>query len=583
MLQLPRIFIKILITFAFAALSVSAFAADDPYITDLTAALSQIEQGNYDRAVEPANSALARRGNDPLAHLVLGTIFLHTRQVDKAFKEFTIANTLSRDDALASYGFGIYYLAKGDCPTAKKYVLKASSNADFDTNPTLWYISAVSGASLGDAVSTADPAAAIVAAQGLIEGKKYNEAAKILSSLVSNHRNFEEQSGSVITFDRANPIGLTGRGLAKPYKAPAESEPGLKKFKGSVTLKANLTRAQGVAYVLFYVDDSLLGMVNQSPYECRWDTAKYSNAPHTVKIQGIGQSGETLSEKTIRVVVGNDTTPGSEPLPIADVKQIREKLWQCLQIKPSYRLAYYMLAKCAEAQGDGPTATDALEHLVAMDPEYRDARHLLIARYSPIPKYEAIWQVKTKQKIAAITFDDGPNPRTSKILDILKSKGVKATFFVVGQMAEANPDMLKRMASDGHELELHTYSHRNLQRIPDIEIEKELIANAAVIRDITGKSAHFFRPPGGHPNNDLGSTGGRYGYRSVFWTINCSKNEGTKRDNIVNQVSSKVTPGCIILMHNVEDVTVQALPKVIDALRAKGYKLVTLSEMVSQN
>lgn len=566
-----------------AVLSTPLMAAGDPYATDLLSAASFVEQGNYDKAVNSANSALARRANDAYSHLMLGTIFLHTHQVDKAFKEFSSANSLSKDNQLASYGFAVYYFEKGDYNTAKKYVERAQHNGYYDVTPTLNYISVLSGSFPEDAGAMTDPVAAQIEAQRLYKAQKYNEAFLLLKTIVAEHKGFAEQAGTVITFDPANPVDSTGRALSKPYKVPTESEPGLRKFSGSVVLKAGLKNTQGIAYVLFYIDNSLLGMVNTSPYECRWDTEKYSNAPHTVKIQGIGQSSELLSEKTIRIIVSNGTSPGGDPLPMEDVKQIEEKLWHSLQLKPSYKLAFYTMAKCADAKGDRSAATAALEHIVAIDPNFKDARNLLIQHYSPIPKYQAFWQVKTGEKVAAITFDDGPNPKTAKILDILASKGVKATFFVVGQMAEANPDMMKRMVEEGHELEMHTYSHKNLQYISDLDIEKELVRDAVVIRDLTGKPVHFFRPPGGHHSNNLGSTAGKYGYRSVFWTINCSKNEGTKRDNIISQVSSKACPGCIVLMHNVENVTLQALPKVIDTLKAKGYKLVTLSEMVGRN
>jgi peptidoglycan/xylan/chitin deacetylase (PgdA/CDA1 family) len=578
---LLRSIARILAVLAFAALSVSAYSATDPYLDDLASAAVHMEQGDYERAADFINSALVRRSGDPLAQIALGAMFLHTRQPDRAFKAFMSAQSMEKDNPLTLYGFGLYYLSTGKRDSAKNFLTRASAPASYDVSPALAYLSALSGTYPGKSASLADPVAAQISAQGRFRARDYESTEKILSVLVSNRGQFDEDPGAVLTFDPACPVSFTGHALSKPYRSPTEAEPGLKRCSGTIALKADLTKAQGIAYVLFYVDDTLIGVVNQAPYACRWNTAKYANAPHTVKIQGNGQDGMVLTEKSTRVMVYNKSTQGSNPLDKSEVKRVQDKLWECLRLKPSMRLAYYTLAKCAEAQKDKTAQLSAIERTVAIDPSYKDARQLLIRQYAPIDKYREIWKVPSKQKIAALTFDDGPNPNTRKILDVLSGKGVKATFFVVGQMAQANPEMLRRMAAEGHELEMHTYSHRNMEMLSDIEIEQELVRTASIIRGITGVSSHFFRPPGGHQNPNLASSAGEYGFSAILWTVNCSKNEGTKPENVLKQVSTETVPGSIILMHNVEDVELQALPSVIDALKAKGYKLVTLSELLA--
>ena len=558
-------------------------AASDAYIEDIAAAAVHIEQGNYDRAARVINSALALRSGDPLAHVALGTVFLHTRQLDRALKEFTAANNVAKDHPVALYGLALYYLASGKSASAQNYLDRVAAAGTYDVGPTIAYLSALSGRYPEGAAPTADAALLQIWAQGRFKRGEYKEARRVLSGIVEGRCGFEEEFGAVMTFDPASAVALTGRALSKPYKPASEAEGGLGKVSGIFTLKADLRKTQGIAYVLFLVDDALIAMVNHFPYECEWDTRQYANAPHTVKIQGNGLNGVVLSERSVRVLVSNKVAPTSGVATGEDAERAQRKLWDCLRLKPSLRLAYYTLAKCAQAERDDAAALAALERVVAIDPKYKDARSLLARHYSPLQKYREIWRVLRKDKVAAITFDDGPSPRTGRLLDILAQKGVKATFFVVGSMAEANPSILRRIASEGHEIENHTYSHRNLRYLSGIEIERELMRTVVVVRSITGRSSRYFRPPGGHQNGSLASAAGKYGFSSVFWTVNCSKHQGTKPDNIVRQVASATVPGSIILMHHDEDVTLMALPRVIDALRAKGYRLVTLSELVTRD
>lgn len=552
---------------------------NDAYTTDIAAAAALIEHGDYDQAVVEINNAFTERSGDPLAHLALGTVFLHTRQLDKAFKQFSIVHELSPNHPLAMYGFALYYLASGKQTEAATYFEKASAGGSYDTAPAAAYLSALAGRYYeGQSVN---PVLRQIEAQGIYKNKDYKKAGVILDSLTGEWKGFEEEHGAVMTFDPKTPVTFTGRALAKPYKSPSQSEPKLKKVDGVVTLQADLTNAEGVSYVLFYVDDRMIGMINHQPYECQWDTTEFGNAPHTVKIEGHDVSGIVSSEKSLRVIVDNGSPSGANPLIKEEVKRVEGKLWDCLRLKPSRCLAYYELAKCKEAQKDKNAAALALERVVAIDPNYKDARALLIKAYSPIKKFREIYRADTRQKLAAISFDDGPNPGTGRILDVLAGKGVRATFFVVGGMAESNPDMLRRMSSDGHEIQNHTYSHRNLRYLSDVEIERELIRTAIIIRETTGKTSRYFRAPGGNQNGNLGASAGKLGYSAIFWTVNCAKNEGTTPDKIIKQVAKEAVPGSIILMHNLEEVTLAALPTVIDDLRAKGYKLVTLSELLS--
>lgn len=556
--------------------------ASDAYINDIAASAARIERGDYDAAVEHINSAFTKRSGEPLAHIALGIVFLHTRHTDRAYKEFNTARALDKDNALASYGLALYYLFTGKGDYARQNFYKASASGAYDTAPALAYLAALSG-ELPDVASATDPVLLQIEAQRHFKRREFKETRQILSKWTDGLRGFEEEIGSVVTFDRDKPLGMTGRGLSKPYKSLSEAEPGLKKVSGTITLRADLARTQGISFVLFYVDDNLIGMLNHPPYECDWDTTRYANSPHTVKIEGHDENGTVLSKKSVRVVVSNKVSETSGSAEGDDVARVERKLFDCLRLKPSRRLAYYTIAKCAGAEKDSAAALTAIERAVAIDPNYKDARNLLIDYYSPLQRYKEIRQGPTKDKLIAITFDDGPNLRTDKLLDVLAEKKVKATFFIVGSMAERNPEILKRMAAAGHEIQNHTYSHRNLEMLPDVEIERELIRTNAVIRGITGSSSRLFRLPGGHSNGKLSSVAGRYGLRPVFWTVNCSKVEGTTTETILSLIKSDASPGGIVLMHNVEDVTLLALPKALDDLKSRGYKFVTVSGLLASS
>ncbi|MDI6828445.1 MAG: polysaccharide deacetylase family protein, partial [Armatimonadota bacterium] len=134
--------------------------------------------------------------------------------------------------------------------------------------------------------------------------------------------------------------------------------------------------------------------------------------------------------------------------------------------------------------------------------------------------------------------------------------------------------------ADGHQIENHTYNHLNLTNLTEAEVEMELAKGAAVIRAITGKESRFFRPPGGHGNSVVLQAAARLGLTGVFWSINCSKYEGGSHVVMARSVIDNVTDGAIILMHNGEPTTLQALPQIVSELRNSGYQFVTISEMI---
>ncbi len=568
------------ITLAIIALASLPVFGGDPYLDDAGASASDIAQGSYDVAVQEAGNALVHRSDDPLAHIALATALLHTRNIERAQVEFAAADKLVDGHPLALYGLGLCLLAKADRAGALEQFKSIPADDLVDTASVIAYLAALGGDYPSAADASGDPALRQVAAQGYLEKREFERAREISLGIATGQKGFIEEFGAVVTFEAARPVALTAPGLAKAYQPPLEVAPAHKRVSGTLMLRVDMPRGADIAYVLFYVDDAVVGIINHPPYECQVDTRRLANAPHTIRIEGRDSSGAAVSEKKAGIYVFNKDQVKMAPAEGEDVRRIEAKLWESLRLKPSRRLAYYTAMKCSDGLKDTQASLAAVEALVGIDPNFKDARTLLLRRYQPAGQYTEVWRVKTDQKLAALTFDDGPNIGTPKLLDILAAKGVKATFFVVGSMAEQNVKTLKLMADSGHEIESHTYSHRNLEYIPDADIERELMRNQSVIRGITGQVPGLFRAPGGRHNASVGKIAAKYGLSQVMWTVNCGQSEGKKPETMINQVMNQTIPGSVILMHNTEPITMQALPAIIDRLRAKGYKLVTLQEML---
>jgi len=197
-----------------------------------------------------------------------------------------------------------------------------------------------------------------------------------------------------------------------------------------------------------------------------------------------------------------------------------------------------------------------------------------------------ITQVDTRgERIIALTFDDGPDPRfTPDVLDILAKKEVKATFFVIGESAERFPGLVEQAILEGHEIENHTYSHPELDQREPVSFYEELIRCERVIHRVTGRSPSYFRPPKRLYNNEVVKTAQLNGYQVVLWTVAMeNKNDRTVKD-VVKRVMKKVKPGAIILAHDGtlnRSLTIRALPVLIDELHKQGYRLVTLKELMA--
>jgi len=186
----------------------------------------------------------------------------------------------------------------------------------------------------------------------------------------------------------------------------------------------------------------------------------------------------------------------------------------------------------------------------------------------------------------ALTFDDGPNSRsTPKILDILRSNDVKATFFVLGKFIEKNKDLISREAAEGHVIGNHTFNHAK-GTITDIgKINRELSKTDDLISKYSGKPVEYFRPPFGFENWRFLTEAELLDYTVVLWSLDVADwNRSRTKKDITSKILKLTKNGSIILLHDgglSREAVIDSLPVVIKELKKKGYKFVTIDEMIS--
>ncbi|MDT8902387.1 polysaccharide deacetylase family protein [Anaeroselena agilis] len=179
----------------------------------------------------------------------------------------------------------------------------------------------------------------------------------------------------------------------------------------------------------------------------------------------------------------------------------------------------------------------------------------------------------------ALTFDDGgPAWRVNEILDVLKEAGVRSTFFLLGEWVRANPDEVRRIVAEGHEIANHSYSHPRFSWLDAAGMREEILAAGAALREVTGREgARFFRPPYGVYNGTLTGVLGELGYRAmVMWDVDSRDWSGLSAEKIARQVTEETADGSVVLFHLHGANTAGALREIIPALRAKGYGLTTI-------
>ena len=185
---------------------------------------------------------------------------------------------------------------------------------------------------------------------------------------------------------------------------------------------------------------------------------------------------------------------------------------------------------------------------------------------------------KKESKYIAFTFDDGPNYNSSKMVDVLSKWGMRATFFVVGNRAEKEADILLKMVDKGMEIGNHTYSHKLLTKLSSEAIREEIMRTDRVIFDITGRDVNLVRPSYGSSNKRVRSSIDR---PIIVWDIDTLDWKYHNSKRLSDYILKNVQDGDIVLMHDIYSATVNGVDMVIPKLMERGYRVVSVSELFS--
>jgi peptidoglycan/xylan/chitin deacetylase (PgdA/CDA1 family) len=196
------------------------------------------------------------------------------------------------------------------------------------------------------------------------------------------------------------------------------------------------------------------------------------------------------------------------------------------------------------------------------------------------PKPITAWP--TGRKLVALTYDDGPHPTvTPQLVALLKRKQVKATFYLLGESLAGQMRTAALLKDPLFEVGNHTYSHKQLTKLDNAAIERELNRNEDLITSATGARSRTMRPPYGANNQRVVETCERLGYKVILWDVDTNDWRKRTTEQIVQTVVNETRDGSIILMHDRLPTSVPATEGIIEALRARGYEFATVSELLA--
>ena len=190
---------------------------------------------------------------------------------------------------------------------------------------------------------------------------------------------------------------------------------------------------------------------------------------------------------------------------------------------------------------------------------------------------------QVRRKRVALTFDDGPDAMTTTYLDVLDGLGVRATFFVIGEQAEQRPSDASEYARRGHQVGGHGWTHDAFSTMSSRQLATELAQTSAILPSGAGGRV-LVRPPRGLLSARALLRLARSGYVTVLWSVD-SDDCRTRDAKVIERrlAPSRISPGEVVLLHETQDWTLKALPRVVGALRDAGYEFVTVGELMTED
>lgn len=187
-----------------------------------------------------------------------------------------------------------------------------------------------------------------------------------------------------------------------------------------------------------------------------------------------------------------------------------------------------------------------------------------------------------ESKCIALTFDDGPGARTPELLDALAEYDARATFFVTGGPVREHPDVVRREYAEGHEVANHTVHHPDLTSVGKDEIDEELSTVNELVRRETGYTMDLMRPPYGATDGQVDEVTERLGQAQILWSIDTNDWRDHNPGLVADRAVEDARPGSIVLMHDIHDTTIDAVPDILKRLDEKGYTMVTVSQLLGE-
>ena len=215
-------------------------------------------------------------------------------------------------------------------------------------------------------------------------------------------------------------------------------------------------------------------------------------------------------------------------------------------------------------------------------PQPRNPDMTLGADFAKGPRL-AFSRVAVRDKYIAITFDDGPHPQnTPRLLDMLRARNIKATFYMVGSNADAYPQVVRRVVAEGHEIGNHSYTHRLFSKMSDADIRQELSRTRDAIVRAAGVQPRTLRPPyGGMLQRQREWVNAEFGYPIILWSVDPLDWRRPGASVVCSRILKSTTAGGIVLVHDLHSQTVDAMPATLDGLLQRGFKFVTVSQLLA--
>ncbi len=203
-------------------------------------------------------------------------------------------------------------------------------------------------------------------------------------------------------------------------------------------------------------------------------------------------------------------------------------------------------------------------------------------RKAPTEQSITFNSVHTDGSYIAMTFDDGPSATlTPKLLDLLAARHIKATFFVIGENVAEHPEIVERAAREGHEIGNHSWSHPNFRKMSEESVRSQLRRTDDAIKNATGKRPTLMRPPyGSITDREKHWIHDEFGYQVILWEVDPLDWKRPGPAVVRNRILKETQPGSIVLSHDIHPGTIEAMPSTFDALEAKGFRFVTVSELI---